>query len=143
MISTATAMVFARHDYVRSGLTSVTKIFLLNFCCSIFFCLVLAAPFLGGMAGQLLGSGWDWRIGLYVTTSAFLILSFSIGAVSMLAVRLGDEWFLAIWQTVALAVWVAVFALLKPSVAIDVALSVGALMYILLGARWFAMLRKK
>lgn len=142
LISTATSMVFARRDYVRSDLGGVTRIFLINLGCSVLFCLVFAVPFLGGLVERILGSGWDWRVGLYVSTSAFLILSFSIGAVSMLAVRLRDEWFLAIWQALALMCWAAVFALLPPSTAIDVALDFGALMYVILGARWFVLLRK-
>lgn len=142
LISTATAMVFVRQDYVRAGLTGVKKVFLVNLVCSLLFCLVLAVPFLSGMAESWLGAGWRYRGDFYFSMSMFLTFSFSVGAISMLAVRLRDEWFLAMWQAVALLIWVAVFGLFAQEYALNLALNAGAIMYMILGLRWRSLLKK-
>ncbi|BBH14714.1 hypothetical protein JD974_22785 [Chromobacterium haemolyticum] len=142
LISTATAMVFVRQDYVRAGLAGVKRIFLVNLACSLLFCLVLAVPFLSGMSESWLGAGWRYRGDFYFSMSMFLTFSFSVGAISMLAVRLRDEWFLTIWQAAALLIWGGVFGLFAQAHALNLALNAGAVMYIILGLRWRYLLKK-
>jgi hypothetical protein len=142
LISTATAMVFVRQDYVRAGLAGVKRIFFVNLACSLLFCLVLAVPFLSGMSESWLGAGWRYRGDFYFSMSMFLTFSFSVGAISMLAVRLRDEWFLTIWQAAALLIWGGVFGLFAQAHALNLALNAGAVMYIILGLRWRYLLKK-
>lgn len=49
----------------------------------------------------------QWRMppGLFVGAVIFLGSSFAVGSISVAAIRLKDEPFLAVWQTVALAGW--------------------------------------
>ncbi len=142
LVSTATAMVFARSDHVRPGLVQVRRIFLVNLACSVGFCLFAAVAFLGGWVTWFLGKGWTYQADLFVSVSLFLTISYSIGAISVLAVRLRDEWFLTLWQAVALLIWVAIFILMPNGNSILYALNLGTLMYILLWLRWHFLLKK-
>lgn len=142
LISTATAMVFAQSDHVRPGLLQVQRIFLVNLACSVGFCLFAAIAFLGGWVTWFLGKGWAYQTDLFLSVSLFFTVSYSIGAISVLAVRLRDEWFMTQWQAVSLLIWVAIFMLLPSGSSILYALNLGALMYIGLGLRWYILLKK-
>jgi hypothetical protein len=141
LISTATAMVFARSDHVHPSLLQVGRIFLVNLACSVGFCLFAAIVFLGGWVTWFLGEGWAYQTDLFVSVSSFLAISYSIGAISILAVRLQDEWFLTQWQAVALLMCFSIFMLLPTEISILYALNFGVLMYFVLGIRWYILLK--
>ena len=142
LVSTATAMVLARREYVRLGLEQVLRIFLINLACSIGFCLLAAIVFLGGWVTSILGNGWTYEANLFVSASLFLTFSYSVGAITVQATRLHDEWFLTLWQAVALMISVIILTMLPTKSNIFYALNLGALMYVALGMRWYFLLRK-
>lgn len=142
LISTATTMVLAQSNHVRPSLLQVQHIFLVNLACSILFCLFAAIAFLGGWVTWFLGKGWAYQANLFLSASLFFTVSYSIGAVSVLAVRLRDEWFMTQWQAVSLLIWGAIFMLLPSGSSILYALNLGALMYVGLGLRWYILLKK-
>jgi hypothetical protein len=142
LISTATAMVFAQSDHVRPTLVQVQRFFLINLACSVGFCLLAAIVFLGGWVAWFLGKDWTYQTDLFLSVCLFLTASYSIGAISVLAVRLRDEWFLTQWQAVALLIWGAIFMFLPIGTSILYAFNVGALMYVVLGLRWYILLKK-
>ena len=73
--------------------------------------------------------------------SLFLTFSYSVGAVTVLATRMNDEWFLTLWQAGSLFIWLALFILLPSERNLLYALNIGALMYVLLGLRWYWLLK--
>jgi hypothetical protein len=137
LAGTATSMLFARSDYVFAGLNATKKIFLINLGLSFIFCTVLALPILGGVADNFLGAGWEFQVDFYIAMCIFLIFSYSVGAISMLATRLRDEWFQTIWQCIALLVWATILWQIPNQVGLNIALIVGAGMYIALSYRWY------
>jgi hypothetical protein len=143
LVSTATTMVFARLEHVHAGLVWVLRIFLANLACSIGICLLASIFIFGGWLTLLLGNVWIYEVDLFISVSLFLTLSYSVGALSMLATRLVDEWFLAIWQAGALLIWVVLFTLLPSGSNLLFALNFGALLYVVLGMRWYHLLQKK
>jgi hypothetical protein len=142
LVSTATAMVFAQSDHVRPSLIQVQRVFLVNLVCSVGFCLFAAIAFLGGWVNWILGNGWTYEINMFVSVSLFLTFSYSVGAITALASRLRDEWFLTIWQAVALLICAALLLISPVDRNVLYALNLGALMYMLLGLRWYFLLKK-
>ncbi len=143
LVSTATAMVLARNDQVLAGFTQVRRVFLVNLAFSVGFCLLSAIVFLSGWVTWFLGNDWTYETGLFVSVSFFLTFSYSVGAVTVVASRMHDEWFLTIWQAGALLIWIAVFIHLPRGTNFLYALNLGGLMYILLGLRWYVLLKKR
>lgn len=135
LLSTAITLVMLKKEFIEVHWPTVRKVLTVNVTIALGFCLALAIPVLGG-AGQWLGAGWAITPPLYWAACAFLVSSFAIGAVSIIAVRLQDEWFLALWQAAALLCWVAIYALMQTSEFVIPALWFGSAMYILLGLRW-------
>jgi hypothetical protein len=142
IVSTATALVFAHRSLVRADLRQVLLIFLANLACAVGFSLFAAIAFLSGWFTSFLGDGWTYQTGLFFSTSLFLIASYSVGAISALTTRLRDEWFLTMWQGLAILMWIALFIILPSANNLYYALNLGALMHVLLGIRWFTLLRK-
>ena len=141
LVSTGTAMVLARRDQVLAGFTQVRRVFLVNLASSVGFCMLSAIFFLGGWVTWFLGNGWAYEAGLFVSVSLFLTFSYSVGAVTVLATRMNDEWFLTLWQAGSLFIWLALFILLPSERNLLYALNIGALMYVLLGLRWYWLLK--
>jgi hypothetical protein len=84
----------------------------------------------------MLGFNWTFDLSVYWATCAFLVASFSIGAISAVAIRLKDEWFLTIWQFTALISWVVIYYLMPFADFLVTALWFGTAMYVFLGLRW-------
>jgi O-antigen/teichoic acid export membrane protein len=142
LVSTATTMAFVGREHVNADLAQVRRIFLANLACSFGFCLLASIVFLGGWVKFFLGDGWAYQVDLFISVSLFLIFSYSVGAISVLASRLRDEWFLTLWQAVALLIWVALFILLPSGSNFLYALNMGAFLYVVLGLRWYFLLKR-
>ena len=142
LVSTATAMVFARRDHVQATLAQVLGIFLVNLACSFGFCLLASIVMLSGWVTWFLGNGWIYEVDLFISVCLFMTLSYSVGSISMLASRMRDEWFLAVWQAGALLIWIVLFILLPIGSNLLYALNFGALLYVVLGMRWYFLLKR-
>lgn len=143
LVSTATSLIFARRDHVYAGLAQVSQIFFANLACSFAICFFASIAFLGGWAAWIFGNDWTYEVDLFVSVSLFLIFSYSVGSISVLASRMHDEWFLTLWQALALLIWFAIFVLLPSGSNFLYALNIGAVMYVLLGLRWCFLLKKR
>lgn len=135
LLSTAITLVMLKRDFAEVHWPAVCKVLMVNVIVSVCFCILLAIP-LFSVAGRWLGAGWTVAPSLYWAACAFLVSSFAIGAISIIAVRLRDEWFLALWQFAALLCWLMIYALMPPEGFVIPALWLGSAMYVLLGLRW-------
>jgi O-antigen/teichoic acid export membrane protein len=138
LLSTAISLGMLKRDFVEVHWQTVRKVLTMNVIISLIICLLMAIPLMSG-AGRWLGVGWTVSQSMYYAACAFLVSSFAIGAISILAVRLHDEWFLAFWQFSALLCWLVIYAMMPPGEFVIPALWVGSGMYVLLGLRWRAL----
>lgn len=135
LVSTSVTMLITRRDFVDVQWPILRRAVFTNAFISLLICILFAIPIFGS-GNELLGAGWRYTLDFYFSMSIFLIASFSIGAISITAIRLKDEWFLSAWQAAALFAWGLVFWITPRELFLNVALCVGAAMYILLGLRW-------
>ncbi len=91
---------------------------------------------------ELLGSDWSFELPLYFSISVFLVFSFSIGSISILAIRLHDEWVLLLWQVIAIIFWLISYMLFKDGF-LSFSLILGGFLYIYLLFRWRYLLVRK
>lgn len=80
----------------------------------------------------------DWVIEkyLFISTMIFFSLSFSIGSLSIISIRLIDEWFVVYWQAILLVMWSIVFFGMKDLSSFYNMLIVSGLLYFILLFRW-------
>lgn len=135
LLSTAITLTMLKRDFVEVHWLTIRKILTTNVIISVSLCLLLAIPLLSE-AGRWLGVDWTVEQPIYWAACSFFICSFAIGAVSIIAIRLHDEWFLAFWQLAALVCWVIIYSLIPSEKFVVPALWIGSAMYILLGLRW-------
>lgn len=136
LIGSATAMIFISKEYSIFNAKKIKKIFLYNMVISLIICILLSVPILGGYFSSMLGAEWIYEKDFYILMSVFYALSSTVGAVSILAVRLKDEWFLTFWQISTILLCAGVLYFLTDIFAIKYSLIVGCLMYALLVTRW-------
>lgn len=79
---------------------------------------------------------WRLDLSLFWSASLFFCSSFAVGSVSVICVRLKDEWFVAIWQGLLIIIWIIVLLLFNSSVAFTYMLLIGSVGYLLLLYRW-------
>jgi hypothetical protein len=135
LLSTAITLGMLKKDYVEVHWPTISRVLLINILISILLCLLLGIS-LTSNASHMLGFNWTFDLSVYWATCAFLVASFSIGAISAVAIRLKDEWFLTIWQFTALISWVVIYYLMPFADFLVTALWFGTAMYVFLGLRW-------
>lgn len=86
---------------------------------------------------------WKLDESLFCAASFFLACSFAVGTVSIIGVRLRDEWFLANWQLAFIVLWAALLMFFHSNTAFVYMLVVGGVGYWILLARWVILSRKK
>lgn len=86
-----------------------------------------------------------WRLEkpLFYSANFFLACSFAVGTVSILGIRLKDEWFLAYWQIALISSWVIILLFFHSSSAFIYMLSIGGIGYWILLFRWLILSKKK
>lgn len=135
LLSTAITLSMLKRDFVKIHWPTVRKVLTVNVIISVGVCIGLAFPLMSGY-GRWLGNDWSITPSMYWAACAFLVASFAIGAISIIAIRLYDEWFLALWQVAALLCWVVIYAVMPSGEFVIPALWIGSAMYIFLGLRW-------
>lgn len=86
---------------------------------------------------------WKLDEPLFFAAGFFLASSFAVGTVSIVGVRLKDEWFIAYWQLAFIAIWAIMLLLLGSSVVFIYMLVIGGIGYWMLLARWAIFSRAK
>jgi hypothetical protein len=81
-------------------------------------------------------SHWLLEKNLFLAVAFFSASSFAVGTLSVVAIRLRDEWFLAAWQALALVAWGGLLWLLPSERAFTAMLLTGGAAYWLLMLRW-------
>ncbi len=85
---------------------------------------------------QLLGNKWELPILVYASVAIFNSFAFSIGSISVVAIRQKDEWFVTWWQ-LSMVLLSCVILLFQPSPqGFAIALTIGGLSYLVLLKRW-------
>jgi hypothetical protein len=79
---------------------------------------------------------WRMEGDMFWPAVFFLSASFAVGGLSIVSIRLKDEWFLTGWQAVALASWVGVLLLMPSVEAFRWMLLLGGCAYGVLLLRW-------
>lgn len=87
----------------------------------------------------------NWRLDkvFFFAAAFFFVCSFAVGTVSVLSVRLKDEWFLARWQLAFVIIWGIILIYFRSSWAFVFMLIIGGLGYWILIARWVGLSRMK
>lgn len=135
LVSTAITLMLMKKDFVHVKWSVVQRVLYANIALCIGVCITAAIPILG-LQVQWLGAGWQVSSSLFFASSVFLTACFAVGAISIVAIRLRDEWFMAIWQLLAVLCWVGIYLVTSPSSFIVPSLLFGALMYAVLYFRW-------
>lgn len=80
----------------------------------------------------------QWKLSklLFYSAGFFFACSFAVGTMSILGVRLKDEWFLAGWQLVFLSLWTVILIIFRSSEAFVFMLILGGMGYWILLSRW-------
>jgi len=79
---------------------------------------------------------WRMEGDMFWPAVFFLSASFAVGGLSIVSIRLKDEWFLTGWQAVALASWGGVLLLMPSVEAFRWMLLLGGCAYGVLLLRW-------
>ncbi|MGR8931765.1 MAG: hypothetical protein ACU836_14090 [Gammaproteobacteria bacterium] len=81
---------------------------------------------------------WKLDTDLFIAAGFFIASSFSVGSVSIISIRLKDEWFVAWWQLIFLLLWGMVLFQFQSDLAFVYMMIAGGLGYWILAARWIA-----
>jgi O-antigen/teichoic acid export membrane protein len=87
----------------------------------------------------------EWKLDklLFIAAVFFMACSFAVGSVSVLGIRLQDEWFLACWQLVFLVIWAVILIYLPSDLAFVYMLAIGGVGYWILLIRWVTLSRNQ
>lgn len=140
VVNTAVSTHFCRKDFVDAKWVIVKKILFASLSVSIVIAIFFSWPILYG-SSILLGAMWNFEPDFYISMSLFLICSYCVGAISIVAARLRDEWFLTVWQAAVLSMWLGAFWLIPYDTVINTVLLLGAAMYIALVIRWYFLMQ--
>jgi hypothetical protein len=72
----------------------------------------------------------------------FGVCSFAVGTVSVVSIRLRDEWFVAVWQLLFMTVWAITLCLTDLQFAFSGLLYLGGLAYGVLMWRWLSLMKR-
>lgn len=79
---------------------------------------------------------WKLDESLFYAASLFFACSFAVGTVSIISVRLKDEWFVALWQLAFIVIWIITLVIFSSSAAFVYMLFIGGFGYWILVVRW-------
>lgn len=80
---------------------------------------------------------------IFISASFFWASSFAVGAISLISIRLKDEWFMACWQLILILIWMVALFLFDPQKIFTFLLIMGGLAYIFLMWRWTWLIKSK
>lgn len=142
VVSNALTIFYAAKDFVKVKIQDVKNILSLNIIMGCAICIAIYMP-LEQMSLLFYKKELNISIINYSVTSAFIIITYAIGSVSMLAVRLKDEWWLAQWQVMAIIVWVLITASTQSEYLVFALQISATIMYLILALRWFYLIKNQ
>ncbi len=80
---------------------------------------------------------------IFISASFFWASSFAVGAISLISIRLKDEWFMACWQLILIFIWALGLFVFDPERIFKYLLIMGGLAYIFLMWRWTWLINSK
>lgn len=84
----------------------------------------------------ILPKEWIPNQDFFVAASFFGVFSFAVGSLSLISIRLRDEWFVAVWQLVFMLTWVVALFTFDPMGIFTYLLFMGGVAYVFLMWRW-------
>jgi hypothetical protein len=84
----------------------------------------------------LLPKDWIPNQDFFVAASFFGVCSFAVGSLSLISIRLKDEWFVAIWQLAFMLIWMFTLFIFEPMGIFTYLLFMGGIAYVFLMWRW-------
>jgi hypothetical protein len=88
-------------------------------------------------------ANWLPESDFFYAAAVFAVSSFAVGTVSVVSVRLGDEWFVAGWQLLFMLLWVLALYVSNLNHVFSGLLIMGGLAYGVLLWRWFSLIPTK
>lgn len=87
----------------------------------------------------------EWKIDLtfFHAAAFFGVSSFAVGALSIVSIRLKDEWFMAFWQLLFIFIWCVAVVMMDLQQIFALLLWIGGLAYIVLLWRWMLQISLK
>jgi O-antigen/teichoic acid export membrane protein len=87
----------------------------------------------------------EWKIDseFFYAAAFFGVCSFAVGSISVISIRLKDEWFVAFWQLFFILVWFLGVVMMDLQQIFTLLLWIGGLAYVVLLWRWVAQINLK
>lgn len=87
----------------------------------------------------------EWKIDseFFYAAAFFGVCSFAVGSLSVISIRLKDEWFVAFWQLFFILIWFLGVVMMDLQQIFTLLLWIGGLAYVVLLWRWIAQINLK